>query len=446
MVLQKQFRSSETLSGMWQNINPINPSDKLQWSTHRNDILAGSAKQAKSPLEHDDIAVTDSVEGSNLWVWTGDGWRWIGKVDIILSGSTGFRWIRGIRVHPSVVSDAIVDSLLLEENPEISKLVASNLARIQHLAASCTAVECSLTLDAENYVVTLHSPETEGDVVFETLVFERTKELVDFLRLPLTSGESVEVHSQKNNQYTWNPYIDIHYGTLDIMRPYVERRKPFVSTKIMLPATAQELIKSEAVSVKFRIKHDVHQCPIWLGIGDDHASCWIFESKDFDVPNGVSSILNAGLTDTEISEIMKSKEIHLNGTRYEVNIEFPSEEDYEKRLVFRESRLFAWHLGARTIQPSSFLRTDEERFYCDLFKEDDSIHMKLISDLTEDVIYSGLLVHLFKGMETQQAFDHANQVFVDIFSDRFAKETPEKKIKSFDKLNDNLLELIKKYT
>jgi hypothetical protein len=294
--------------------------------------------------------------------------------------------------------------------------------------------------------VTLHSPESKGEIVFEKLIFERTQELVDFLRLPLTTSEPVEAYDKENHQYTWSPYTDIHYGTLDIIRPYVERRKPFVSTKIMLPETARKLIKSEAVTVKVSIKHDIHQCPIWLGIGDNHATCWILESKDNDVLKAVSSILNTGLTDTEISEIMKSKEINLNGTRCEIAIEFPDEENYDERLIFRESPLFAWRLGVRPIQPSSFLRTDEERFYCDLFKENDSVLMTLISDLTKDVIYSGPLVHLFKGMEIQQAFDHADQVLVDIFSDRFANRTLEEKIKSFDKLHDKLSELIKKHT
>jgi hypothetical protein len=362
------------------------------------------------------------------------------------SGSDEFHWIRGIRVHPSAKSRAISGSFRSREKPDISRLINSSLARSQQTASSCTAVQCILTLDGENYIVKFHSSEPDEDTILETLVFERTQELVDFLRLPFSVGGPIGVDGENSHQYTWNPYTDIQYGDLDILRPYIERKKPFVSTRITPPETASELIQSETATVNLEIKHDTHQCPIWLGIGNDHASCWVLERRDYDVPNAVSSILGNGLTDAEISEIMKSKEIHLSGTRYEINIRFPDEEDYEERLVFRESRLFAWHLGVRPIQPSSFLRTDEEQLYCDLFKEENSILMRLVSDLTEDVVYSGPLVHLFKGMEIQQAIDHVDQVLVEIISNRFAEGTLEERIKSLDKLYSKVSELIKEHT
>jgi hypothetical protein len=440
MILQKRFGSVETISGMWQNVSPIAPSDRFQWSVNKSDVLAASALRAASPLESDDVAVTEFEGNSCLWVLDGDSWNPAGRIEFVQRIGGERDWIRGVKVHP-LLSGNIPDwSVPISIPDEMTGIVVSTLEHVQNLAISCLTVECSIDIDSENYVLTLHSAETEGRVVHEQLVFERTRELVDFLRLPLTRGEPVETPSSCH-RYTWNPYADVHYGEYAALRPFVERRNPFRRVGITLPKTAAELLQSKSVPVNLVIRHDVHQCPIWLGINDDHAACWVLDSVD-DVPSSISSILDVGLTDIEIGELLKAKEIHLNGIHFEIRIKFPTEEDSE-RLVFRESWVFAKHLYQKRIPPSSFLKMSQETLVCRIFREADFISILIRSDITGDSVYSGPLVRLFKGMDVEEAMEHVNEVLVSIVKDRFTSESECNKIQSHDVLLQIVNEIVK---
>ncbi|MHA2322405.1 MAG: hypothetical protein ACXACG_12205 [Candidatus Thorarchaeota archaeon] len=286
----------------------------------------------------------------------------------------------------------------------------------------------------------MKSSETDEKTVCEQLVFEKTQDLVDFLRNPLTTGEPVEVNANGSQRYTWNPYTDIHYDDLGILKPFIERKKPFSRIGINLPRTAKELLQSKTVPVGLVVRHDAHQCPICLGISDNHAACWVLEGVD-DVPSAITSILYVGLTDVEIGEILKTRRIHLNGTSFEVGIEFPSKED-DERLVYRESQVFARHLCEKRIQPSSFLKMSEETLVCMIFKESDFINVSIRSDITGDLVYSGPLVRLFTGMNVEQAIEHVDEVFSSIVKDRFTSETECNKIQSYDVLLMKVNEMV----
>ena len=160
-----------------------------------------------------------------------------------------------------------------------------------------------------------------------------------------------------------------------------------------------------------------------------------------DAPHAISSILSVGLTDVEIGEMLKSKEIHFQGVRYKVQIKFPKEDD-SQRLILRESWLFARHLCEKTIPPSSFLRMSEETLVCEIFKESNLISVSVKSDITGDMLYFGPLVKLFKGMDVEQAIEHVNEVFAGIVKDRFTSQTENNKIQSYDVLLKKVNELI----
>ncbi len=113
--------------------------------------------------------------------------------------------------------------------------------------------------------------------------------------------------------------------------------------------------------------------PIWHGINDDHAACWMLEGGD-DTPDAISSILSEGLTDIEIGEILKTSDFHFQGNRYRVRIQFP---ENDERIVFRESRVFARHLCEKRVPPSSFLRLSEEKFECTISKESNHYNCKI---------------------------------------------------------------------
>ncbi|MCK4566320.1 MAG: hypothetical protein KAU48_03330, partial [Candidatus Thorarchaeota archaeon] len=440
-LLQRQSKSADMIVGMWRNDNPIEQSNRFHWSVNRSDVLAASAKQAKSPIEYDDVAVITSGGKSYLWTRIGDIWNIVGSIEIIQKRSEELQLIRGVRVNPFGTETIRNNSFRSITDNELSKLVETNLERIQDIAASCIAVECTINLDSENYILDLHSSEAGEKVVYEQLVFERTKELVDFLRTPLTKGAPVEVHSEKSLRYTWNPYLNIDYGELEILKPFVERKKPFSRTGFSLPQFAIDIIQDEPIPVHLTIKHDLNLCPIWHEINDDHAACWMLEGGDA-TPNAILSILSEGLTDIEIGEFLKTSDFHFQGNRYRVLIQFPEDDE---RIVFRESRVFARHLCEKKVPPSSFLRLSEETLECKIFQESNIIITTVKSDITGDTIYSGPLIKLSKDMDTQHALEYVEEVFEHIIDNRYSSEPEINRIQFYDELLVKVKELIGEY-
>ena len=434
-LLQKEPRSTDMISGMWHNTNPIEPSDRFHWSVIRSDILASSAQQVKSPLEYEDIAICDSAGKSVLWIRSGDIWNPVGSIELIRKRNDELNCIRGVRVERALVDS---DSTQIAPERDLSEYVTSHLEQIQKQSGSCIAVECFIELDSESYILGLHSSETGKKNIHELLVFESTQELVDFLRMPLTIGSPIE-NQVDSKRYTWNPYTDVHYDDLDFLKLFVERKKPFVRSRISLPPTAKDVVANDIVPVNLMIKHDTNQCPICQGINDDHAACWILEVVD-DVPEAIVSMLSVGFTDIEIGEILNTQDIHVQGSRYKVYIEFPPEGDND-RIVFRESRIFAQHLHEKRVPRVSFLRLNEETLLWKLFNDSESISISIQSNITGDMIYSGPLVNLFKGMDIELAMEHVETTIENILENKCSGNACER-IQSYDELLEKVNEII----
>ena len=159
------------------------------------------------------------------------------------------------------------------------------------------------------------------------------------------------------------------------------------------------------------------------------------------MPNGISSIVDIGLTDIEIGELLKTKSIHLDGTQFEIRLNFPAEED-SNRLVFRESWVFAKHLCQKRVPSSSFLMMDEEKIVCRIFKETNFIGISIRSSITGDMVYSGPLIRLVNDLDVDQAMEHVDELLTWIAKDRFASDTSISRILSYDIVLQKVNELI----
>lgn len=129
----------------------------------------------------------------------------------------------------------------------------------------------------------------------------------------------------------------------------MERRSPFTSFSVTLPATAAEALSSRTDETHLVVKHDNERCPIWLDIDNHHDQCWYLDSPDVEEESRYSQIVRVRMSDFEIHQMMTAGQIHLDGATYFVEFEFEPDPTSHEGTVFRESRLFSRVIGCRRV-------------------------------------------------------------------------------------------------
>ncbi len=154
------------------------------------------------------------------------------------------------------------DTVCLQLPHELDMHVKNELNRIVDLYAECVAVRCSLRLEPEYLVACFHGLSADETATLEEIRLEQTQDFIELLQRPLVQRAPIDFGSADAPGYSWNPYTDIDYGDLGFLRPYVERRRPFASVAVTLPATAAEILSSTTDEIRLVVKHDNESCPI----------------------------------------------------------------------------------------------------------------------------------------------------------------------------------------
>ena len=157
---------------------------------------------------------------------------------------------------------------------------------------------------SDKYVVNLYD-KSGGDEPCDQRSIFRTSDLLELLRRPMVDGVSLQSSKRSREYYMWNPYKDIDYGELQLLRPYVERRTPFINVRLPLPLTAKELTSREIEYETMTIRHDESLCPIAQGITRMHGVCWRVEFPD-DLDEPLLLELSKGaLADNEVVSLVR---------------------------------------------------------------------------------------------------------------------------------------------
>lgn len=143
----------------------------------------------------------------------------------------------------------------------LQSMVKVGLGTVSAVFRKCRSVRCRVSLDTTEKMFKISFLRVEDDNEITHLLLKRTVDVLEILRRPDFQCQQVVVDK---NEMIWNRFRDIKYvGEAKILRPWVERREPFKTTELKLPATAlQFLLMQKEKGLKLEVLHDRTTCPL----------------------------------------------------------------------------------------------------------------------------------------------------------------------------------------
>jgi len=101
----------------------------------------------------------------------------------------------------------------------------------------------------------------EDDKEIAHLLVKRTVDVLEILRRPDFQCQQVVVNG---HEMIWNRFRDIKYiGDAKVLRPWVERREPFKTVELKIPANAEKfLLMQKEKGLELEVLHDITTCPL----------------------------------------------------------------------------------------------------------------------------------------------------------------------------------------
>ena len=261
---------------------------------------------------------------------------------------------------------------------DFPKRIKEELQAIGQMRQFIFNVQCILGIDDEMYSVSF----TCDDETLDVQHFRDTSEVIELLRRPLVEGVPLQSTKEPNHYFTWDPYRDIDYGELQLFKPYVERKTPFVHIRAPLPLSCQELLELPSECVSIQIAHDNAVCPVADGSSDVHGVCWrlilIGDYYDTDL----LAFIEQPVLDLDVVSLMRAGEVFLDDVSYKLEIDFKSDPATREGIVFRENRLIARHLRLRPVVPGTSLNMENEKLIWTISRSRRIIEVPMVSDVT----------------------------------------------------------------
>jgi len=143
----------------------------------------------------------------------------------------------------------------------LRSMVEIGLGTVSAVFRKCKSVRCRVSLDTTEKMFRLSFFRAEEDKEITHLLIKRTVDVLEILRRPDFQCQQVVVDG---HEMIWNRFRNIEYtGDAKILRPWVERREPFKTKELKLPATAdQYLLMQKEKGLKLEVLHDRTTCPL----------------------------------------------------------------------------------------------------------------------------------------------------------------------------------------
>jgi hypothetical protein len=439
VFIEDRFDKSQLQSGVVIGQNPFASSALMRWSETNNHEIALHAKSAVAEEVYD--LLVSNVSGIEcIWLFAEGEWNLQGELIIVPRKKAAITSIRGIQIKPLVAAQTPEVPVGVRKSPTINHRVREELSQIARLHQSILSVQCTLGIDSGMYTIHFEAEREQIDM----RVVHRTSDLLHILRVPLVEGIPLQSSQDPDVYLTWNPYEDVDYGELQLLRPYVERKTPYVHVRVPLPMTSRELLERPPEELKITISHDESECPIIDGGVSAHGSCWRIKVEDQQDSARFAALTDCALSDQDISSLIDSGEVFLEEGRYRLNIEFDGDPQSREGIVFRESRLIARALGLKSTTPGVFLEIDSEQLKYVLTSYEDGIGMGIYSSITNEKVSSFNLIpqERWQINETMEKFIDETEEFIESYFGR--GERPTRRIIDYSEMLQEIRELLKR--
>ncbi|TFH07431.1 MAG: hypothetical protein E4H14_08505, partial [Candidatus Thorarchaeota archaeon] len=140
-------------------------------------------------------------------------------------------------------------------------MIEVGLGTVSAVFRKCKSVRCRVSLDKSEQMFKLSFLRVEEDKEIAHLLIKHTVDVLEILRRPDFQCQQVVVDG---HEMIWNRFRDIEYvGEAKVLRPWVERREPFKTVELRLPASAERILEMDRrVGMKLSVLHDRTTCPL----------------------------------------------------------------------------------------------------------------------------------------------------------------------------------------
>lgn len=436
VFIEDNYDRNRLRSGLWIGQNPLDPAISVRWSESDTKVIAKHASTAEPEQVHN--LITCQTEGTeHVWFFAEEKWNLLGELTIISRKRDAITSFRGLQVMPLSSSEIPEVPTGVTIPSDLPHRIENELLEIGQMKQHIISVQCELGIDSGIYSINLKSDSKKLDIRF----FERTSDLLHILRRPLVDGIPLQSTKNPNVYFTWDPYRDIEYAELQLLRPYVERKTPFVRAGVPLPLTSQTLAEQVPREISAIIMHDENICPLVTGSAETHGSCWVLRPESSTSPADLKALFDRPLTDQDVSSLLVAREVFLEGTRYALDLEFENDIGSREGWVFRESSRIARQLGIKRLLPGTFLWMDDEKLECSVMRDRDGsgVVLSAISDTTGEQVYSWLITSLDNETEDQTALSSAIDGIEGIVTDYFGENAePQERVRNYSSLIDDI--------
>jgi len=331
----------------------------------------------------------------------------------------------------------------------LRSMVEVGLGTVSAVFRKCRSVRCRVSLDITEKMFRLSFLRDTGDEEITHLLLKRTVDVLEILRRPDFQCQQVVVDG---HEMIWNRFRDIEYaGDAKILRPWVERRDPFKTTELKLPANADQfLLMQKEKGLKLEVLHDRTTCPLCavskeelkeriqkhagkiaeylqsiegsVSQPDDvlresmylHGMCWRVMLRSIEVlPESVRNLETIPLSGPALATLLKTGSLIYTRDGQWVNHEFEVPQANSLPREFRESIVLVKayrELVPRALKemqvPGSYLVKREEQWIVSPNFHKDTVVWSAQSDTTGET-YQGLsfTVLLYPGASLEHSTD-----------------------------------------
>ncbi|MBN2229041.1 MAG: hypothetical protein JW779_05560, partial [Candidatus Thorarchaeota archaeon] len=437
LFIEEPTNTDRILSGVWRGLNPFFPNDKMRWGLVSHDDITSSAAACDAPSEEYGVVIHHEGDQRYLWIREEYTWQLLGEVQLVRQ-CRQLLDIRGMHITAQPDSHILPPPAKEEDSHELRIRIQKKLADIRERARRRVPVKIHLDIERNDFVIIL----LEDNQVLEEVRLRKTAEMIDFLRIPIIlHGLSTDFEVYKD-AYTWNPYEDIEFGELKIIRPFVERRNPFPGFQFTLPRDVTGFSSLEQEELRVEITHDKSLCPLFLGKSLQHDTCWRMQVHDVINPS-LALHLSKRVTDLDIFRLQAAEEIIMGNKQYHLQLRFTPNPTSRDGVVFRESGRIAWQLGLRRLPAGTYLEMDQEKLVCALQKHKNEVQLIVRSNKTADQVYSWLLFKTDSKPDEEELLEALDQTLEGIVETYFGdNQSVEEDVSGYEELVSDLRTMI----
>lgn len=234
------------------------PQERVYWG-ETNLVRLGALSRSVNTGNSVPIMIARHRDVRGIWFYEKDTWSPLGRIEYFTRKKEFVTLLRSFTLR----LDSSLRSIKMNEIRNLPSDLDDNIKMafetIDAVFRDCKSVRCRISIDEEERMFKLSFLDGNNEV--SQLLVRKSVDVLDLLRRPDFECEPIVVDGKK---LVWSRFNDITYeGDALVLKPWVIRKNPFSGTKLVLPPTADNILKAtRKEGLRLKVIHDPHICPL----------------------------------------------------------------------------------------------------------------------------------------------------------------------------------------